>query len=161
MKEERRIFLSLVFHRRAFQYFPEYGGYIEHVLTVLAECRIREGMYFAASGAYVFCPLCASFRTPAMGYARVPLRIPQFQTAVRQVEAVERVEVRYPFLMPSAGGHFHRQRCLDIISGFPFLPLHGIQYDEILCMCIVIVLAPEQDACLLRLLADQFGDECV
>ncbi len=35
--------------------------------------------------------------------------ISQFQVTVRQMEAVERVEVRHPFLVPPAGGHFHRQ----------------------------------------------------
>lgn len=68
LEEEGRIFLSLVFHRRAFQYFSEYGGYIEHVLTVFAECRIRKGMYFTASGAYVSYPLCVPFRVPAMSW---------------------------------------------------------------------------------------------
>lgn len=105
LEEEGRIFLSLVFHRRAFQYFSEYGGYIEHVLTVFAECRIREGMYFTASGAYVSYPLCVPFRVPAMSYAHIILRISQFQTVIRQMEAVKRVKVRCPFLVPSAGGY--------------------------------------------------------
>ena len=109
LEEEGRIFLSLVFRGRAFQYFSEYGGYIEHVLTILAECRIRKGMYLSAFGTYIFSPVCAPFRAPAGGYARVALRISQFQVTVRQMEAVERVEVRHPFLVPPAGGHFHRQ----------------------------------------------------
>ena len=76
-----------------------------------------------------------------MSYAHIILRIPQFQTVIGQMEAVKRVKVRCPFLVPSAGGYFHRQCGLDIISGFPFRLLHWIQYDEILCMCIVIVFA--------------------
>lgn len=106
-------------------------------------------------------PVCTPFRAPAGGYARVALRISQFQVTVRQMKAVERVEVRHPFLVPPAGGHFHRQRNLYIISGRPFLPLNGIQYGEIRRMCIIVVSASQQDACLLRLLADQFDDECV
>ena len=109
LEEEGRIFLSLVFHRRAFQYFSEYGGYIEHILTILAECHIRKGMYLSAFGTYIFSPVCAPFRAPAGGYACVALRISKFQIAFRQMEAVERVEVRHPFLVPPAGGHFHRQ----------------------------------------------------
>ena len=109
LEEEGRIFLSLVFHRRAFQYFSEYGGYIEHILTILAECHIRKGMYLSAFGTYIFSPVCAPFRAPAGGYACVALRISKFQIAFRQMKTVERVEVRHPFLVPPTGGHFHRQ----------------------------------------------------
>ena len=35
------------------------------------------------TGTYIFSPVCAPFRAPAGGYARVALRISQFQVAVR------------------------------------------------------------------------------
>lgn len=73
-------------------------------------------------------PVCTPFRAPAGGYARVALRISQFQVTVRQMEAVERVEVRYPFLVPPAGGHFHRQRNLYIISD---RPIPAPQWDSV------------------------------